>query len=72
MREHNDANVVAFGAKQMDWEGISRRLGIFLEADYLGGYHASRVSQLGDIEEDRPLSQTPFENPEYAGKEVTE
>lgn len=60
MREHNDANVVAFGQDQMAYEDIERRLDIFLKSDFAGGYHCSRVQQLSDIENGLPIEQTPM------------
>lgn len=60
MREHNDANVIAFGQSQMQLEDVKKRLWIFLHTDFLAGYHSTRVQQLSDIECGIPISQTPF------------
>lgn len=62
MREHNDANVIAFGQSHMEYDDIEKRLGIFLRTDFLGGYHISRVQQLSDIEEGKPIIQSPILN----------
>lgn len=61
MREHNDANVVAFGQDQMAYDDVERRLDIFLESPFAAGYHCSRIKQLADIEEGVPISQTPMQ-----------
>ena len=60
MREHNDANVIAFGQDHMRYSDIERRLDIFLGTSFLGGYHVARVQQLADIEKGMPITQSPF------------
>lgn len=62
MREHNDANVIAFGQSQMNYKDIERRLDIFINTDFLGDYHVLRVKQLSDIESGIPIEQSPFLN----------
>ena len=62
MREHNNANVVAFGQDHMKYSDIERRLDIFLNSDFIGGYHDARVEQLRRIEEELPLEQSPILN----------
>ena len=44
LRQHNDANVISFGANFMDIEDIKRRLEIFLNTDFLGERHLRRVN----------------------------
>ena len=44
LRQHNDANVISFGASFMDIEDIKRRLKIFLNTDFLGERHLRRVN----------------------------
>ena len=44
LRQHNDANVISFGANFMDIEDIKRRLTIFLHTDFLGERHLRRVN----------------------------
>lgn len=44
LRQHNDANVISFGANFMDLEDIKRRLKIFLNTDFLGERHLRRVN----------------------------
>ena len=43
MRMHNDANVIAFGAKFMNKEDVLRRIDIFLATPFEGGRHKIRV-----------------------------
>ena len=45
-REHNDANVLCFGARVVG-EGLALDLAdIFVDTDYVGGKHARRVAML--------------------------
>ena len=46
LRQHNDANVISFGANFMNIEDIKRRLKIFLNTDFLGERHLRRVNQI--------------------------
>lgn len=50
LREHNDANMIAFGAKFMQTEDIIRRIDIFLKSNFEGGRHQIRVNTI--IEEE--------------------
>ena len=50
MREHNDANVIAFGAKYVRAEEAIERLNEFLNAKFLGGRHEIRVQMIKDLE----------------------
>ena len=50
MREHNDANVIAFGAKYTNSEEAIERLNAFLEAKFLDGRHGIRVQMIKDLE----------------------
>ena len=68
MREHNNANVICFGQDYMDYDDIERRLDIFLNAEFLGDYHCSRVKQLEDIENDIPITQSEIVNPAFITK----
>ena len=43
MRQHNDANVIAFGAKYTSTSDALFRLDIFLNAEFEGGRHQRRV-----------------------------
>lgn len=64
MRAHNDANVIAFGQDYMAYEDVERRVDIFLSTSFGGGYHLSRVQQITDIENGKPIHQTPILNKE--------
>ena len=44
MRQHNNANVISFGAKFMNKEDVLRRVDIFLTTDFEGGRHERRVN----------------------------
>ena len=50
MRQHNDANVIAFGAKFMDTKDVIRRIDIFLSTEFEGGRHQTRVDLISDLE----------------------
>ncbi|SJZ52713.1 ribose 5-phosphate isomerase B [Enhydrobacter aerosaccus] len=45
-REHNDANVVAFGQRLIDVETAREALKVFLSTPFEGGRHAARVAKL--------------------------
>lgn len=44
MRQHNNANVISFGAKFMNKEEVLHRIDIFLTTDFEGGRHERRVN----------------------------
>ena len=44
MRQHNNANVISFGAKFMNKEEVLRRVDIFLNTAFEGGRHERRVN----------------------------
>ena len=50
MRQHNDANVIAFGAKFMETKDVIRRIDIFLSTEFEGGRHQTRVNLISDLE----------------------
>ena len=50
LRQHNDANVVAFGARFMRYEDVEKRTDIFLTTAFLGAYHADRIAMITEIE----------------------
>lgn len=50
MRQHNDANVISFGAKFMDTKDILKRIDIFLTTEFEGGRHQTRVDMIKDLE----------------------
>ncbi len=46
-REHNDANVLALGARLIGEEVAKECLRVFLATDFAGGRHTGRVAKLG-------------------------
>ncbi|QKF64947.1 ribose 5-phosphate isomerase B [Campylobacter corcagiensis] len=52
-REHNDANVLAYGARINSKESISEMLNAFFSTEFSGGRHTNRVAkiELGDKNE---------------------
>ena len=46
IRQHNNANMIAFGANFMKLEDIIKRIDIFLSTDFEGGRHERRVSEI--------------------------
>jgi len=47
-REHNDANVIAFGARMIGPEMAKECLNVFLATAFEGGRHARRVDKLAN------------------------
>jgi len=45
-REHNDANVIAFGQRLIGIETAREALQVFLSTEWAGGRHAGRVEKL--------------------------
>ena len=50
MREHNDANVIGFGAKFTTLEEACERADVFLATEFAGGRHAKRVEMLNNLD----------------------
>jgi ribose 5-phosphate isomerase B len=50
-REHNDANVLALGAKYLDEEHALKLVHVFLETAFAGGRHARRTEKIGRMNE---------------------
>lgn len=46
MRQHNNANMIGFGANFMKLEDVLRRIDIFLSATFEGGRHERRVNKI--------------------------
>lgn len=66
MREHNNANVIAFGQDHMGYKDVQRRLDIFLSTSFSGLEHqAARIQQIRDIEEGKEIKLTPILNPNW-------
>ena len=51
MREHNDANVIAMGAKYTSFKEAVERVDAFLNAKFLEGRHAIRVQMIKNLDE---------------------
>ena len=49
MRQHNNANVIAFGQKFMQLDDVLRRVDIFLSTEFEGGRHQTRVDLINNI-----------------------
>ena len=49
-REHNDANVLAMGARVIAPELAEEVAQVWLETKFAGGRHAARVEQIGQVE----------------------
>ena len=66
MREHNDANVIAFGQDHMGYKDVQRRVDIFLSTSFSGLEHqAARVKQVKDLEAGKEIELTPILNPNW-------
>ena len=46
MKQHNDANVIAFGARFMTVDQMIQRINIFMSATFEGGRHTQRVEKI--------------------------
>lgn len=49
-REHNDANVLALGARVLGVDLALEIVGVWLKSEFLGGRHEIRVNKISDIE----------------------
>ena len=57
-RQHNHAQIIAFGARIVGPDTAKSIVDAFLEAEFLGGRHARRVGQIEEIEKkNRELQQ---------------
>lgn len=50
VKEHNNANIIAFGARIIGIEKAKDILRAYLDAEFQGGRHARRVAMLSEIE----------------------
>lgn len=48
-REHNDANVIALGARLIGSDMAKACVAVFLDTDFVGGRHQRRVEQLSHL-----------------------
>lgn len=49
-RRHNDANVLAIGAKYTDEASARRMVKVFLATEFEGGRHARRIAKIEALE----------------------
>lgn len=49
-REHNDANILAFGSRVISSDTAKQLVQTFLETPYAGERHARRLAKIADIE----------------------
>lgn len=49
-REHNNANIIAFGARIVGLEMAKAIVDAYLDAEFLGGRHQNRIDLLHEIE----------------------
>jgi len=52
-REHNDANVLAMGARVLNENQIIEAAATFLDAQFAGGRHQRRVDKLSELDHSR-------------------
>ena len=53
VREHNNANIIAFGARIVGMETAKSIVDAYLGAEFLGGRHQKRVDMIHEIEKNR-------------------
>jgi ribose 5-phosphate isomerase B len=49
-REHNDANILTIGARVISIENVKEIIKVWLNTDFLGGRHLTRVEKIKAIE----------------------
>ena len=45
-KKHNNANIMVFGGRTMQFEDVVRRIEIFLNTEYEGGRHETRLAKI--------------------------
>lgn len=50
VKEHNNANIIAFGARIVGMETAKAIVDAYLEAEFLGGRHQKRIDLIHEIE----------------------
>ena len=66
MREHNNANVIAFGQDHMGYKDVQRRVDLFISTPFSGLAHqVARVQQVKDLEAGKEIELTPIMNPDW-------
>ena len=56
-KEHNNANIIAFGARVVGIDLAKMIVDTWLDAEFLGGRHAERVALITEIEETGALKE---------------
>lgn len=56
-KEHNNANIIAFGARVVGIDLAKMIVDTWLDAEFLGGRHAERVALITEIEETGALKK---------------
>ena len=51
IKEHNNANVIAFGARIVGSEQAKDIVKAYLEAEFMGGRHQNRIDMISELEE---------------------
>lgn len=51
-KEHNNANILVLGGRVLQVEDAIRMVSIWLETEFAGGRHQSRLDKIAQIEED--------------------
>lgn len=51
VKQHNNANIIAFGERIVGVELAKDIVKAYLQAEFLGGRHAERIAMISDIEE---------------------
>lgn len=67
-REHNDANVLALGARILEDSRAIELVQIFLAAQFLGGRHQRRIDKISEL--DHSSGQPPSGRPLSTGENV--
>lgn len=56
-RQHNDSNIIAFGARVVGVELAKMIVDAWLDAEFQGGRHQTRVDMITEIEQTQSLSE---------------
>ena len=52
-REHNDANIICFGARFIEPALAARMVRVFMETEFAGGRHQQRVEKLSRLDDSK-------------------
>ena len=55
-REHNNSNIIAFGARVIGIETAKMIVDEWLNAEYMGGHHQARIDMITELEETGKLA----------------